>query len=86
MHMDNLNLVVGSWELLQCGLHAPDLAGVLGNGAVTGELATSSNIVDHLLGPFLRVLVWEGKQASHDPVYLWFMRPEAALNMAHISF
>lgn len=84
--MDNLRLIVGSRELLQRGLHAPDLAGVLGNGAVTGELATSSNIVDHLLGPFLGVLAREGKQASHDPVYLCFMRPEDALNAAHISF
>lgn len=86
MHVDNLRLFVRRWELLQCGLHAPDLAGVLGNGAVTGELATSGNIVDHLLGPFLRVLVREGKQASQEPVYLWFMRPEAALHTAHISF
>lgn len=59
MCVDNLRLVVGGWKLLQCGLHAPDLTGVLGNGAVTGELATSSDIVDHLFGPFLGVLVQE---------------------------
>lgn len=86
MCVDHLRLVVRCWELLQCGFHAPDLAGVLGNGAVTGELATSGNIVDHLLGPFLRVLVQEGKRGSHDPLYVGFMRPVAALNTAHISF
>lgn len=42
-----------------CGLHAPDLTSVLGNGAIAGELATSSDVVDHLLGPFLGVLVSE---------------------------
>lgn len=54
--MDNLRLVIGRGEFLKRGLHAPDLTGVLGDGAIAGELAASGDIVDHLLGPFLRVL------------------------------
>lgn len=50
-------LVVGGREFLERWLHAPDLASILGNGAVTGELATSGDVVDHLLGPFLGVLM-----------------------------
>lgn len=57
-HVEGSLLVVGGGQLLQCGLHAPDLTGVLGDGAITRELATSCNVVDHLLGPFLRVLMW----------------------------
>lgn len=49
--------VVGGGEFLQRGLHAPDLTGVLGDGAVAGELSRSGDVVDHLLGPFLGVLV-----------------------------
>lgn len=49
--------VVGGGEFLQRGLHAPDLTGVLGDGAVAGELSGSGDVVDHLLGPFLGVLV-----------------------------
>lgn len=56
-HLDSLLLVIRGREFLQCGLHAPDFSSVLGNGAITRELATSSDVVDHLLGPFLGVLV-----------------------------
>lgn len=49
--------IIGGRDLLKGGLHAPDLTGILGNGAVTGELARSGNVVDHLLGPFLGVLM-----------------------------
>lgn len=48
--------VIGGGDFLKRGLHAPDLTSILGNGAVTGELATPSNVVDHLLGPFLGIL------------------------------
>lgn len=51
-------LVIWGREFLQCGLHAPDLTGILGNGAIAGELATPSDVVDHLLGPFFGVLMW----------------------------
>lgn len=54
---DSLMLVVRGGEFLKRGLHAPDLTSVLGDGAITGELATSGNVVDHLLGPFLGVLM-----------------------------
>ena len=37
-------------------LHAPYIPGVLGDGAVAGELARSCDIPDDLLGPFLWVL------------------------------
>lgn len=56
-HVDSLGLVIRGGKLLKCGLHAPDLTSILGNGAIAGELATSGNVVDHLLGPFLRVLM-----------------------------
>lgn len=54
-----LVFVIGGGEFLHVGLHPPDLPGVLGNGAIAGELARSSNVVDHLLGPFLGVLMKE---------------------------
>lgn len=54
----NFLYVIWSGEFFQCGLHAPDLTGVLGDGAIAGELATSSNVVNHLLGPFFGVLTW----------------------------
>lgn len=57
-HVDSLLYVIRGGEFLERGLHAPDLAGILGNGAVAGELATSRNVVDHHLGPFLGVLMW----------------------------
>lgn len=56
-HVDSLVLVIRGGEFLKRGLHAPDLTSILGNGAITGELATSGNVVDHLLGPFLGVLM-----------------------------
>ena len=39
------------------GLHSPDLASILGDRPVTGELAAAGNVVNRLLGPFLGVLV-----------------------------
>ncbi len=54
---ESLVLVVRGWKFLECGLHAPDLPGVLADGAIAGELSTSGNVVDHLLGPFLGVLM-----------------------------
>lgn len=57
-------LQIGGGEFLQCGLHAPDLAGILGDGAVTGELTAACNVVDHLLGPFLGVLEQGYKQGT----------------------
>lgn len=48
--------VIRSWDLLQTGFYAPDFTGVLSNGAVTGELARSGNVVNHLLGPFFGFL------------------------------
>lgn len=50
--------VIRSGEFFQCGLHPPDLTGVLGDGAIAGELATASNVVNRLLGPFFGVLMW----------------------------
>lgn len=48
--------IVRSSDLLQAGLHAPDLPGILGDGAVTGEFATAGDVVNHHLGPLFRVL------------------------------
>lgn len=48
--------VIGSWDFLQTGFHTPDLTSILSNGAIAGELARSSNVVNHLLGPFLGFL------------------------------
>lgn len=48
--------VVGGTDLLQTGLHAPDLPGVLRDGAVAGELPRASDVVDHLPGPLPGVL------------------------------
>lgn len=53
--------VIWSGELFQRGLHSPDLTSVLGDGAITGELATAGNVVNHLLGPFFGVLAWASK-------------------------
>lgn len=53
--------IVGSGDLVQTGLHAPDLPGILGNGAVTGEFTRASNVMDHLLGPLFGVLLMEGR-------------------------
>lgn len=50
--------VIWSGEFFQSRLHPPDLTGVLGDGAIAGELATASNVVNHLLGPFFGVLMW----------------------------
>jgi len=50
--------VVGGGDLLPAGLHAPDLPGVLGDGAVAGEFTTAADVADHHLGPRFRVLVY----------------------------
>lgn len=49
--------IVWGGDLLQAGLHAPDLLGILGNGAIAGEFAASGNVADHLLGPLFRILL-----------------------------
>ena len=56
--------IVGGWDLLKGGLHAPDLAGVLGDGAIAGELSRAGDVVDHLLGPFFGVLVGKKRGTS----------------------
>lgn len=53
--------VIGSGDLLQAGLHAPDLPGILGDGAVAGEFTTAGDVVDHHLGPRFRVLQEGGR-------------------------
>lgn len=68
-HEDRLMLVVRSREFLQGGLHAPDLPSVLGNGAIAGELARSSDVVDHLLGPFFWVLVGGQQYKKHQSLW-----------------
>lgn len=52
--------VVGGTDLLQAGLHAPDLPRILRDGAVAGELPTASDVVDHLPGPLAGVLPEQG--------------------------
>lgn len=56
--------VVWGCDLLQTGLHAPDLTSVLGDGAVAGEFAATSNVVDYHLGPFFSVL-FENEEKEH---------------------
>lgn len=51
--------IVWGRDPFQAGLHAPDLPGVLGNGAVAGEFTTACNVMDHHLGPFLGILLVE---------------------------
>lgn len=53
-----LSFVIRTGEFFQRGLHAPDLPGVLGDGAIAGELTTAGNVVNRLLGPFFGVLTW----------------------------
>lgn len=53
-----LLFVIWTGDFFQCGLHAPDLTGVLGDGAIAGELTTAGNVVNRLLGPFFGVLTW----------------------------
>lgn len=48
--------IIGRCDLLQTGLHAPDLPGVLGDGAVAGEFTTAGDVMDHHLGPLFGVL------------------------------
>lgn len=52
--------IIGGSNLLQTGLHAPDLPGILGNGAVTGEFTRAGYVMDHLLGPLFGVLLIQG--------------------------
>lgn len=54
--------VIWSGKFFQRRLHPPDLTGVLGDGAIAGELATASNVVNRLLGPFFGVLMWRSKR------------------------
>lgn len=46
----------GRWGLQGRRLRAPDVAGVLCDGPVTGKLARAGNVPDDLLGPLLGVL------------------------------
>lgn len=57
---------VGRWDLQVGGLYAPDLSCILGDSAVTGELARAGNILDHLLGPLLGILSEE-----EEMINLW---------------
>lgn len=56
---------VGGRDLQVRGLHAPDVAGVLRDGAVTGELARAGNVPDDLLGPLLGIL--QGSRGGSGP-------------------
>lgn len=58
--------IIRSSDLLQTGLHSPDLPGVLGNGAVTGEFTTAGDVMDHHLGPLLRVLLPQSKEEEES--------------------
>lgn len=48
--------LIGRRDLDVGWLHAPDLAGVLRDGSVAGELPAGSDVVDHHLGPLFGVL------------------------------
>lgn len=61
-----LLFVIWTGQFFQRGLHAPDLAGVLGDGAIAGELPTAGNIVNRLLGPFFGVLTWVEEGKTHE--------------------
>lgn len=54
--LQDLFRVIGSWDLLHTGFHTPDFTSILSNGAITRELARCSDVVNHLLGPFLGFL------------------------------
>ena len=60
--------VIRGSDLLQVGLHSPDLLGILGDGTVTGELPRASDVVDHLLGPLFRVLSGWRKRVNNSEV------------------
>lgn len=64
--------VIWGGNLLQTGLHSPDLSCVLGDGAVTGEFSTAGDVMDHLLGPLLRVLVNRGEGDIKNNTYSVF--------------
>lgn len=64
--------VIWGGNLLQTGLHSPDLSCVLGDGAVTGEFSTAGDVMDHLLGPLLRVLVNRGEGDIENNTYSVF--------------
>lgn len=38
------------------GFHPPDLPGVIGDGAIAGELSGGGNVLDHHPGPFFWIL------------------------------
>lgn len=52
-----LSGLVRGGQLVPGGLHAPDFAGVLRDGAVRRELARRRDVLDHHLRPFCLVLV-----------------------------
>lgn len=53
---DGLPRLARRRDLQVGGLYAPDLGGVLCDGSVTGELPSGSDVLDHHLCPFLRIL------------------------------
>jgi len=52
--------ILRRWQLLPGGLNAPDLAGVLGDGAIRRELAAGRDVVDGHLQPLGLVLELKG--------------------------
>lgn len=74
MLWNDLAGVVWGCNLLQTRLHAPDLTGVLGDGAVAGEFATTSYVVDDHLGPFFSILFEneEEEQVSSQFLHCFF--------------
>lgn len=58
--------IVRGGDLLQTGLHAPDLPGILRNSAVTGEFTAAGNVMDHLLCPLFRVLLGDGRRIKGE--------------------
>lgn len=72
MLWNDLAGVVWGCDLLQTRLHAPDLTGVLGDGAVAGEFATTSNVVDDHLGPFFSILFENEEEEQVSSQFLFF--------------
>jgi len=67
-------LILRRWQLLPGGLHSPNLAGVLGDGAIRREFAAGRNVVDGHLQPLGLVLQIRQKYRglNNDLCYLFF--------------
>lgn len=63
--------VVRSCDLLQTGLHAPNLSGVFRNSAVAGELAAAGDVVDDHLGPLFRILLTPESHGDQQNIYIY---------------